>query len=173
MLYLYGIALLGSLLIYEHLRWSTWWLYNFFPVIVLLHWLHNVNNLISWSATPVNFLMEPAFHRRCAGSESCAQGCCNSFVVLHSAARAEILHNLHYVSKLTKELFKKLIEKSVWICSVISCNYLFRVVCFSLGVFNQLYSKSYPAYSSSPWNVTSCFFIAPKNLIATVWWVIW
>lgn len=50
-------------------------------------------------------------------------------------------------------------------------DYLFSVVCFSLGVFNQLYSKSYPTYSSSPWNVTSCLFIAPKNLMATVrWW---
>lgn len=28
--------------------------------------------------------------------------------------------------------------------------YLVLFVCFSLGVFNQLYSKTYPAYSSSP-----------------------
>lgn len=46
-------------------------------------------------------------------------------------------------------------------------NILFSVVCFTALVFDQLYSKSYPAYSSSPWNVTSCFFIAPRNLIAT------
>lgn len=72
-LYLYGIALLGSLLIYEHLCWSIRWLYNFiffFSVIVLLHWSHNAhNNWLSnlqhqWIFSGAGLLQNPtALHR--------------------------------------------------------------------------------------------------------------
>lgn len=62
---------------------------------------------------------------------------------------------------------RKLANKSLWICSVLTRDLLLCVVCLAI-VFNQLYPKSNPAYSSNPWNVTSCFFTAPENLIATV-----
>lgn len=61
--------------------------------------------------------------------------------------------------EISLELFIYHLWLSIWCC-------LFQPWC-------ELYSKSYPAYSSSPRNVTSCFFIAPKYLIATVWWVFW
>lgn len=43
----------------------------------------------------------------------------------------------------------KLANKSLRICSVLTCDLLLCVVCLAI-VFNQLYPKSNPAYSSNP-----------------------
>lgn len=80
----------------------------------------------------------------CAASSLCSTSC-------FCAQQPDLILRIH-----------KRPEKSLWIYDLLLC-----VVCLAI-VFNQLYPKSSPAYSSSPWTVTSCFFTAPENLIATV-----
>ncbi len=65
-----------------------------------------INHLICNTSV---FITKSAFCRvpqRRTGRAFYTQVCCNSFVVLHSAAEAELWNNLHNVSELTKELFK-------------------------------------------------------------------
>lgn len=128
--------------------------------LLALHWLHYAHNKW-WSNLQCQCILNAAEFFRCF---------CVHFPFFIFCPQQLMLR---FLSEQTNELFNYLLTNesvnlfgySLWI--------FYLVLFVSALVFDQLYSKSYLAYSSSSWNVTSCFFIAPRNLIATWWWDFW